>query len=593
MPEEQVTAHVTEPILPRITIPSELTRLSAGECTALAQEIREFLIENVSKTGGHLGPNLGVVETTIAMHRVFDSPRDTFVFDTGHQSYVHKLLTGRQDFSALRKKGGLSGYPNRAESVHDAVENSHASAALSWADGISKANELTGKADRYTVVLVGDGSLTGGMAWEALNNIAQVERPLVIVVNDNGRSYSPTIGALATHLDVIRTNREYEKILSWGERTLLRMGRPGNFVFRWLRGLRKGLKKVAYPQGLFEDLGIKYLGPVNGHDVIAVEHALERAKQFRAPIIVHVHTEKGRGYAPAENDAADRFHAVGAYHPETGLPVVTSRFGWTAVFADEIVTLAREREDIVGITAAMLHPVGLAPFQEEFPQRCIDVGIAEQHAVAAAAGLAYGGLHPVVALYATFLNRAFDQVLMDVADAPTVVRYPKGELPEPIPALSSAGGVDVIYDSEGFGSEGFDRRSPSDQAQPSESQGVRVLLVGLGSMAPVAGEVAQQLRTEGIAVTVAAPTWILPVPAGLVELTRNYQLIVTVEDGLVDGGAGEALAHAMADAAIATPVRMLGLPDEFLAHASREQIAEERGLTAEGIAATVRTAMAH
>ncbi|WP_425956981.1 1-deoxy-D-xylulose-5-phosphate synthase [Xylanimonas sp. McL0601] len=609
-------------LLAGIASPADLKRLTPRQIPALAAEIRWFLVDNVSRTGGHLGPNLGVVELTIALHRVFDSPRDTFVFDTGHQAYVHKLLTGRKDFSALRKKGGMSGYPSRAESEHDVVENSHASTALSWADGIAKANQVRGQGDRHVVAVVGDGALTGGMAWEALNNISACHRRLIIVVNDNGRSYSPTIGGLAHHLDTLRTTRGYEQFLDWGKRTLSRSGRPGQFAYDWLHGLKKGLKDVVAPQGMFEDLGIKYIGPVDGHDEAAMERAFTLAKGYGSPVIVHAITEKGRGYTPAEQDVADRFHAVGQIHPETGLPVAPSRFGWTSVFADEIVRIGRRRPDVVAITAAMLHPVGLAPFAKEFPERTFDVGIAEQHAATSAAGMAFGGLHPVVAVYATFLNRAFDQVLMDVAlhkagvtfvldragitgddgashngmwdmamlrivpglrlaaprdeetlraalraavdvdDAPTVVRYPKGALADAIPAVSELDGVDVIARHEG----------------PPAAR--RVLVVGIGSMAGTAVATGEALAAHGLAVTVASPTWVLPVPAGLVKLGGEHDLVVTIEDGVVDGGVGSMLAQRAAEQGVATPQVHLGLPVEFLDHQSREQLTTATRLTA-------------
>jgi len=349
-------------VLDQIRGPADLRRLGHRALVQLAQEIREFLVQSVSKTGGHLGPNLGVVELTIALHRVFESPKDRIVFDTGHQAYVHKLLTGRKDFSQLRQRGGLSGYPNRGESEHDIVENSHASTALSWADGIAKAYALRGLTDRHVVAVIGDGALTGGMAWEALNNIADGhDRRLVIVVNDNGRSYAPTIGGLARHLDSLRVAPGYENVLSWGKRFLKRTGPPGRLVYEALHGLKKGIKDVVAPQGMFEDLGIKYLGPVDGHDVEAVERVLRVAKQYDGPVIVHVITEKGRGYVPAEEHVADRFHAVGRIHPETGLPIAPARFGWTSVFADEMVKIGRRRPDVVAVTAAMLEPVGLAP----------------------------------------------------------------------------------------------------------------------------------------------------------------------------------------------------------------------------------------
>ncbi len=607
-------------LLDRITTPDDVRRLDHREVVRLAAEIREFLVESVSRTGGHLGPNLGVVELTIALHRVFQSPRDTVVFDTGHQAYVHKLLTGRQDFSELRKRGGLSGYPSRAESTHDVVENSHASTALSWADGIAKANVLRGHNDRHVVAVIGDGALTGGMAWEALNNIAEgQDRRLVIVVNDNGRSYAPTIGGLAHHLDTLRTTNGYEKVLSWGKHTLQRTGLPGRFAYDALHGLKKGIKDVVAPQGMFEDLGIKYVGPVDGHDETAVEHALIRAKAFGAPVIVHVITEKGRGYTPAEQDVADRFHAVGKIHPETGLPLAPSRFGWTSVFADEIVRIGHRRPDVVAITAAMLAPVGLAPFAQEFPTRTFDVGIAEQHAATSAAGMAFAGLHPVVALYATFLNRAFDQVLMDVAlhkagvtfvldragitgddgashngmwdlallrivpglhlaaprdeatlraalreavdidDAPSVVRYPKGALGDPIPAIDTVEGVDVLA-------------RHGDRAGVRGGHGPRVLVVGVGPMAETALDVAELLAQHGVASTVADPRWVLPVQPALVKLVGEHDHVVTIEDGLVDGGIGALLAQRASEAGHRVPVQSFGIPQEFLAHASREQV---------------------
>jgi 1-deoxy-D-xylulose-5-phosphate synthase len=616
-------------LLSDIRSPEDVRAMTPGQMPELAEEIRRFLVDNVSRTGGHLGPNLGVVELTIALHRVFDSPRDTLVFDTGHQSYVHKLLTGRHDFSDLRKRGGMSGYPSRAESPHDVVENSHASTALSWADGIAKANQVRGK-DDHVVAVIGDGALTGGMAWEALNNIAESrDRKLVVVVNDNGRSYSPTIGGLANHLDTLRTTRGYEAFLSWGTRALHRSGPPGRFAWRWLHGLKKGLKDVVAPQGLFEDLGIKYIGPVDGHDTEALERALGRAKAYGRPVIVHAITEKGRGYKPAEEDIADRFHAVGVIHPETGLPVAPSRFGWTKVFADEIVKIGRRRPDVVAITAAMLHPVGLAPFQEQFPERTFDVGIAEQHAATSAAGMAFAGLHPVVAVYATFLNRAFDQVLMDVAlhkagvtfvldragitgddgashngmwdmamlrivpglrlaaprdettlraalraavdvdDAPTVVRYPKGAVGEDIPAVEELDGVDVVGR--------FEARVPTG---PTSGVTRRVLVVGVGSMAGCAMETGEALAAHGVEATVASPTWVLPVPENLVKLCGEHDLVVTVEDGVVDGGVGDMLAQRAGEQGIGTPQVHIGLPVQFLDHASRDHIVKAQRMTA-------------
>ncbi|HEY8720713.1 1-deoxy-D-xylulose-5-phosphate synthase [Pengzhenrongella sp.] len=620
-------------LLDRIESPADVKRLTPRQVEELAAEIRDFLVQSVSRTGGHLGPNLGVVELTLAMHRVFDSPRDSMVFDTGHQAYVHKLLTGRKDFSDLRKRGGLSGYPSRAESAHDIVENSHASTALSWADGIAKANQVRGEKHRHVVAVIGDGALTGGMAWEALNNIAGgQDRGLVIVVNDNGRSYAPTIGGLAHHLDTLRTTRGYENVLSWGKNTLRRSGVPGRFAYDALHGLKKGIKDVVAPQGMFEDLGLKYVGPVDGHDAVAVEHALARAKAFGGPVIVHVITEKGRGYSPAEQDVLDRFHAVGQIHPETGLPIAPSRFGWTKVFADEMVQIGRRRPDVVAITAAMLAPVGLAPFAAEFPRRTFDVGIAEQHAATSAAGMAFAGLHPVVAVYATFLNRAFDQLIMDVAlhhagvtfvldragitgsdgashngmwdmamlsvvpgvrlaaprdeptlraalraavdidDGPSVVRYAKGALVDPIPALDTIDGVDVL-------------------ARHTEGSGREVLVVGIGAMVPTALAVAELLVAHGLRATVVDPRWVLPVPAALVKLAGEHDHVVTIEDGLVTGGIGAMLAQCAGEARVRTAIQPIGIPLGFLGHASRDQIVEDLRLRPEDITRDVLTAL--
>ena len=594
----------------------------------LAAEIRGFLIDNVSRTGGHLGPNLGVVELTIGLHRVFRSPQDTIVFDTGHQAYVHKLLTGRQDFSSLRCPGGLSGYPSRAESEHDVVESSHASASIAWVDGISREKHRQG--DRtWTVGVIGDGALTGGLAWEALNNIATAKnRRIMIIVNDNGRSYAPTIGGLAAHLDALRTSARYEKALAWGKQHLLSHGTPGRAAYDALHGLKSGIKDALMPQVMFEDLGLKYIGPVNGHDIAAVETALRRGRSLEEPVLVHMITEKGRGYTPAEEDIADRFHAVGPIHPETGLPVAPERFGWTGVFADEIRAQAATRDDIVGITAAMMRPVGLGPMHEAYPGRVIDVGIAEAEAVASAAGMAYQGAHPVVALYATFLNRGFDQLLMDVAlhragvtfvldragvtgadgashngvwdiamcsmipglrlaaprdeetlrarlrealdvdDAPTVIRYRKGSLPEPMPALRSVGEVDVLFDEAVDGSS------------------ARVLIVGTGACAPDAIEAARRLSADGVSVTVADPQWMIPVCPELATLARDYDCVVSVEDGIVQGGFGWSLRDAVAEAGV--PVRCLGVPQGFPEHGDRGEMIAQFGFDADGIERAAR-----
>ena len=652
-------------LLPCVRKPADLDRLTSEQLVTLASEIRQHLVASVARTGGHLGPNLGVVELTIALHRTFRSPRDTIVFDTGHQAYVHKLLTGRQDFTHLRERGGLSGYPSRAESVHDVVENSHASTSLSWADGIARANHLQGHDERHVVAVIGDGAMTGGMAWEALDNIADSsDRHLVIVVNDNGRSYAPTIGGLAHHLDALRTNPGYERVLSGVKRTLLSQGVPGRAAFDALHGLKRGLKDVLVPSAFFEDLGIKYTGPVDGHDITAVEFALTRAREYAEPVIVHVITEKGRGYTPAEEHVPDRFHAVGQIHPETGLPVVAERFGWTAVFAEEIVSLARGDDRIVGVTAAMQAPVGLQPLADEMPTRVIDVGIAEQHALTFSAGLAFAGMHPVVALYATFLTRAFDQVLMDVAlhragvtivldragitgtdgashngmwdmallahvpglrlaaprdeatlreslrtavstdDSPTVVRYPKGALPEPLTALRRLGpgaeeaqcGEEPVLKETPPPASSFDvvdvlleNRRPAG--------GARILLVGVGAMATEAYEAGRLLEQEERTITVVHPHWVIPAPAPLVAAAADVDVVVVVEDGLSDGGIGSQLRDAVEEYRAdhsgtgGWPVfRRIGVPRQFVDTATRAELMEDFGMRAADIARAARRA---
>jgi 1-deoxy-D-xylulose-5-phosphate synthase len=606
--------------------PRDLDSLSQDELVQLAAEIREFLIANVSKTGGHLGPNLGVVELTVALHRVFDSPRDPIVFDTGHQSYVHKLLTGRQDFSGLRQQGGLAGYPQRAESEHDVVESSHASSSLSWADGISRAFTLSGQQERCVVAVVGDGALTGGMTWEALNNISDDNnRNLVIVVNDNGRSYAPTIGGMARFLNGVRTKRGYRNLHRRSERLFGRLGAPARALYRGVRGGLHGfLSRFSNNEALYSNLDIKYIGPVHGHDIRALEEALRQAKNYGAPAIVHVITQKGRGYQPALLDASDRFHAVGQIDPDTGESIeVSDRASWTSVFADEIVALADENPRIVGLTAAMLMPVGLHRLAAKYPRRVFDVGIAEQHAVASAAGLAFGGLHPVVALYATFINRAFDQVLMDVAlhragvtfvldragvtgpdgpshhgmwdlailqvvpnirlsaprdaprlreelreavavdDAPTVVRFSKGYVGRELEAVRrTADGVDVLVEA------------------PHRD----VLIVAVGSMAELALQVAERLAAQGIGATVVDPRWVVPVPHGVIDLAAEHRLVAVIEDGVRVGGIGTRIRQDLRAAEVDTALTEIGLPDAFLDHGSRTQIFERVGLTPQNIA---------
>ncbi|MBC9926736.1 MULTISPECIES: 1-deoxy-D-xylulose-5-phosphate synthase [unclassified Leucobacter] len=621
-------------ILESIHSPRDLDGLSVEQCRQLAAEIREFLIAEVTRTGGHLGPNLGVVELTIALHRVFESPRDPIVFDTGHQSYVHKLLTGRQDFSELRLRGGLAGYPQRSESEHDIVESSHASSSLSWADGISRAFSRTGQADRHVIAVVGDGALTGGMTWEALNNITDDNsRNLVIVVNDNGRSYAPTIGGMARFLNTVRTQGSYRDLQRGSERLFDRLGAPGRSLYRGVRGGVQGfLSRAANNEHLYSNLDIKYLGPVDGHDLPALERVLEQAKAYGAPTLVHVITEKGRGYELARRDQADQFHAIGAIDPDSGISLdAKGGTSWTSVFRDTILELAREDERLIGITAAMLRPTGLDGLAEEFPDRVIDVGIAEQHAVTSAAGLAYGGLHPVIAIYATFMNRAFDQLLMDVAlhragvtfvldragltgpdgashngvwdlatlqivpgiriaaprdatrlkellaeavqvtDAPTVLRYPKGTVAPDSPALRRTyDGVDVL------------RGSASDETTPRD-----VLFVSVGPMSELAIGAAALLEAQGITCTVIDPRWVVPVRTSVVEMARAHRLLISIEDGIRVGGIGTRIRQALRDAGVDTAVSELGTPDEFPGHATRGQLLEDAGLTAEQIASDV------
>ncbi len=610
--------------------------MSHSELTDLATEIRRFLVATVSRTGGHLGPNLGVVELTIALHRAFDSPADALIWDTGHQAYVHKILTGRRDgFAKLKATGGIAGYPSRAESEHDLVENSHASTALSWADGLSRAATLTGRR-RHVVAVVGDGALTGGMCWEALNNIAGTDRNVIIVVNDNGRSYAPTTGGMADHLAGLRLQPSYERALEMTKRAL-RGSTVGRAVYTGLHALKEGVKDAVSPQAMFSDLKLKYVGPVDGHDVRALESALQHAKGFGGPVIVHAVTRKGMGYPPAENDDVEQMHSPPAFDPGTGEPVGPPSTGWTKVFAAEMLALGARRADVVAVTAAMLGPTGLAPFAARYPERSIDVGIAEQHALTSAAGLALGGMHPVVAVYSTFLNRAFDQLLLDVAlhrapvtvvldragvtgpdgpshngmwdlsilgvvpgirvaaprdagtlreelteavetdDGPTVLRFPKGAVIDAVPAVRRIGVVDVL-------------REPANSTRDAPAD---VLLVCVGAFGQLGLDVADRLADQGIGVTVVDPRWVLPVPPALVELAAGHRLVVSVEDCGRHGGFGSALAAALRDADCDVPLRDLGLPQRFLEHGSRSDVLAAAGLTAQDVARRVTEWAAH
>ena len=616
-------------MLDNIKSPEDLKALSYNQLEDLSGEIRKYLIEQVSKSGGHLGPNLGVVELTIAIHRVFESPKDVVVFDTGHQSYVHKLLTGRSlGFNKLRQRGGVAGYPNRQESEHDVVENSHASTALSWSDGIAKGFSLTNQKDRTVVCVVGDGALTGGMSWEALNNIAASKNEkLVIIVNDNERSYSPTIGGVATYLSTLRATSGYERFLDWGKGVLEKTPVVGQPIYETLHGVKKGIKDIVAPQGMFEDLGLKYFGPVDGHNIEAVEKALKIAKDYDAPVLVHVITEKGKGYAPAIQDEAEKFHAVGVVDPETGVPLAKGGKSWTSVFSDELVKIGSERRDVVALTAAMMGPTGLDKFQKSFPDRTFDVGIAEQHATTAAAGMAYTGLHPVFAVYSTFLNRAFDQLLLDVAlhkagvtfvldragitgddgpshngiwdlaltgivptlhvaaprdgqqlretlrealdisDAPSLIRFPKGVVNPDIPAFERRDGVDVLYRGES----------------------ADILLVSIGAFAAIAVEAAGQAYREGVGVTVIDPRWVKPLPESLVTMAQRYKSVVVLEDGIKHGGIASTISELFRESQLNVPVHSIGVPLTFIEHAKRSEILEDLGITVQNITRSLVT----
>ena len=610
--------------LPRIKSPSDLARLSSVELQELASEIRSFLIDKVSKSGGHLGPNLGIVELTIAIHRVFESPRDVIVFDTGHQSYVHKILTGRASgFEKLRQRGGIAGYPNRRESDHDVIENSHASTALSWADGIARGFMIQGEKERTVIAVVGDGALTGGMSWEALNNIAASEDlRLVIVVNDNERSYSPTIGGVANYLSTLRATKGYEKFLDWGKGVLERTPVVGQPIYETLHGMKKGIKDIVAPQGMFEDLGLKYLGPVDGHDIAALEKALNQARKFEGPVLVHAITEKGRGHAPALQDEAEKFHAVGVVDPETGEPLSRSGTTWTSVFSEALIDVGRQRKDVVALTAAMLGPTGLDKFQSEFPDRTFDVGIAEQHATTSAAGMAFTGLHPVIAVYSTFLNRAFDQLLLDVAlhkagvtfvldragitgddgpshhgiwdlaitgiiptahvaaprdairlrellnecvaisDAPSIIRFPKGAVAPELPAFERREGIDILYRGES----------------------ADVLLLSVGAMASIAVESAAQAYREGVGVTVIDPRWIKPLPSqALLSMSQRYKRVVVLEDGIKHAGVASTVSELFRDNGVETPIHSIGVPLQFIEHSKRAEILEDLGITVQNV----------
>jgi 1-deoxy-D-xylulose-5-phosphate synthase len=614
------------PLLAKVRSPRDLRHLDQDGLQELAGEIRDLLVRKVPKADGRLGSNLGVVELTLALHRVFDSPRDQIIWDIGHQTYVHKIVTGRADrLDSLREDGGLFGYAPQPESVHDLVENSHASTALSYADGLAKAHQLNGEDDRAVVAVIGDDALTGGMSWEAINNIAAAkDRSVIIVVNDNGRSYTSAVGGLTDKLIKLRSSQKYERLVEWGKLVAKHAPSLGGTRQEVLPGTRNGLKEVVAPQNLFDGLGLKYIGPVDGHDTAALEKALERARQYGGPVLVHTLTAKGAGGEPPVTHELDWFRATGTFTRRPGRDKASAERPrtWTSVFSQELVNAGRERSDVVAVTAAMLEPTGLRDFSKLFPERTFDVGVAEQHSVTSAAGLAMGGLHPVVTMHATLLSRAFGQALMDVAlhklpvtfvldragvtgddganhngvwdmpilqmvpglqiaaprdgkrlrelfqeavavdDGPTAVRYPKGAVQADIEAIDTIGGIDVLH----------------------RGQDEDVLIVAVGPMAQTALDAASLLATQGVGCTVVDPRWVKPVAPELVPLAARHRLVVTVEDNGLTGGVGSALGQALHAAGVDTPLREFGITQEFLEHAERSEVLRKLSLTSGDIA---------
>jgi 1-deoxy-D-xylulose-5-phosphate synthase len=612
-------------LLEEISGPEDLRALGTNDLDRLCAEIRERLINAVARTGGHLGPNLGVVELTVAMHRVFDSPRDRIVFDTGHQAYVHKMLTGRADlFDTLRQHGGLSGYPSRSESEHDIVENSHASTGLSYALALATARELRGEHGKV-VCVIGDGALTGGMAYEALNNIGQRQPEMIIVLNDNGRSYAPTVGGIAENLGQLRLSPKYERAKVAAGQTLRQLPVVGQSAYGAAKRMKDSLKQLVSPISIFETLGLKYGGPIDGHDVRALEKAMRDAAAYHGPVVIHVVTDKGHGYAPAVEDAIDKFHGVSSFDPSSG-SFSSKPPAWTDVFGEALLEAAEEDDRIVAITAAMASSTGLLPFAARFPQRFFDVGIAEQHAVTFAAGLAMQGMRPVVCIYSTFLQRAFDQVTCDVAlhklpvtfvldragitgddgashhgmldlaylrlipgmtvtapsspdelrlllatalahDGPFALRYPRGAAPH-------AGTVRM--------------RPLSIATMNVVRDGDDIALLAVGKMVGVAAAAAEALSVEGIACTVVDARFVKPLDPGIAGLAARHPAVLTIEDGTVIGGFGDAVLEALAEAGLSVPMRRLGLPDRFIEHGAQPLLLHKFSLDVDGVAGAVR-----
>jgi 1-deoxy-D-xylulose-5-phosphate synthase len=611
--------------LETINSPADLRRLDEAQLEALAAEIRTFIVDAVDKTGhGHLGSNLGAVELTLAVHRVFDSPRDIVLWDTGHQAYVHKIVTGRREaFGELRKAGGLSGYPCRAESPHDWIENSHASTVLSYAYGLATAEQSEVGAGRRVVAIIGDGSMTGGMAYEGLNNLGHAGRDVIIILNDNGRSYAPTVSRLSESLVKIRNNPKYVRRQARIEQLLHDVPVVGKPLERAVDAAKAAAREVWEPPEFFETLGVRYTGPFDGHDIGALEEALRNARELPGPHVVHVLTQKGRGYAPAENDPIKAMHDIGGLKPGS----------YTAAFSEALIKEAETRREVVAITAAMPDSTGLLPFAERFPDRCFDVGIAEQHAVTGAAGMAMGGLRPVVALYSTFLTRAFDQVMydvglheqpvvfaidragitgddgpshhgvldmvllskvpgmtifapssyqelqqmlhdaLDITDGPSAIRWSKTAAPS------------VDDDQVGHGLEARLVRAANDPAGA-------VCLVGVGKMLAAVSEAAEVLAAEGIDVTVWDPRCVKPFDEALVADAVQHRAVVTIEDGFAAGGIGSSLARQLRERESSAEVVVLGVPERFIPQGKPDQILADLGLDAAGVAAAARTALA-
>jgi len=608
-----VTEHPT-PLLDRLDGPDGLRQLDADQLRRLASEVRSLIVQTVEKNGGHLGSNLGIVELTIALHRVFRSPDDAILFDTGHQTYPHKLLTGRRpSFANLREPGGLSGYPSRVESPHDWIENSHASTALSYAHGLASAFEAQGS-DRHVVAVVGDGSLTGGMAFEGLNNLGHSNSNVAIILNDNGRSYAPTVSMLSESLMKIRSNPVYMRRQQRMESLAKSIPWVGDMVFRGIDATKAAIRHMWEPPAFFEQLGIRYMGPFNGHDIAELEQVLENVKHFEGPTVVHVLTQKGRGYAPAENDPIKNLHDTSFIKDGS----------YTAAFAEAMVEQGAKRDNVVAITAAMPDSTGLLPFMERFPTRAYDVGIAEQHAVTMATGMAMGGLRPVVALYATFLTRAMDQINLDVAlhqqpvvfcldragitgdDGPSHHGILDMVLLSKVPGMtifapSSYQELRVMLDTAlGLDDGPSAIRWPKTSAPSVDDgevgsglsarqvrEGSRVCFVGVGKMLGVALEAAAMLEAHGVSCSVWDPRVVKPLdPVMLAEASR-HDVVVTLEDGLRDGGIGQTVRDQVS-ASTNTPVVVMGVPTDHIPHGDPAEILTMLGLDAPGVVAEAK-----